>query len=94
MSEDIKNEEMEDGIVLLVDEEGKEHEFQLVDMIEVDGNQYAVLSPLENGEESEDAIILKVAQDSNGEEVLYDIEDDAEWEKVVEEWNKSLDEEE
>lgn len=94
MSEDMKNEEvMEESVVLLVDEEGKEHEFQLVDMLEVEGSQYAVLSPLEEGEESEEAIILKVALDSNGEEVLYDIEDDEEWEKVVDVWNDSLEEE-
>ena len=94
MSDEIKNEEaLEESVVLLVDEEGKEHEFQLVDMLEVEGTQYAVLSPIEDGEESEEAIILKVGLDSNGEEMLYDIEDDAEWEKVVEVWNNSLEEE-
>lgn len=94
MSEDVKDEEtMEESVVLLVDEEGKEHEFQLVDMLEVEGSQYAVLSPIEDGEESEEAIILKVGLDSNGEEMLFDIEDDEEWEKVVEVWNNSLEEE-
>ena len=51
MSEEVKNEEAmeEESVVLLVDEEGKEHEFQLVDMLEVEGSQYAVLSPIEDG---------------------------------------------
>ena len=94
MSEEVKNEEtMEESVVLLVDEEVKEHEFQLVDMLEVEGSQYAVLSPIEDGEESEEAIILKVGLDTNGEEMLFDIEDDEEWEKVVEVWNNSLEEE-
>ena len=95
MSEEVKNEEAmeEESVVLLVDEEGKEHEFQLVDMLEVEGSQYAVLSPIGDGEESEDAIILKVGLDTNGEEMLFDIEDDEEWEKVVDVWNNSLEEE-
>ena len=40
MSEEVKNEEAmeEESVVLLVDEEGKEHEFQLVDMLEVEGS--------------------------------------------------------
>lgn len=88
MSEDVK-EEME-NVVILVDEDGKEHEFLLVDMVEMDNNQYAVLSPVEDEEESDEAIILKVVLDSNGEEMLYDIEDDEEWEKVVDLWNDSL----
>ena len=62
-------------------------------MLEVEGSQYAVLSPIEDGEESEDAIILKVGLDTNGEEMLFDIEDDEEWEKVVDVWNNSLEEE-
>lgn len=94
MTEELNNEEsMEESVVLLIDEEGHEHEFQLIDMLEVDDTQYAVLSPIEDGEESEEAIILKVGLDTNGEEVLFDIEDDAEWEKVVEVWNSFLDEE-
>lgn len=89
--QDVNEEMLEESVVILIDEEGKEHEFQLVDMLELDGAQYAVLSPMEEDEESEDAIILKVALDANGEEMLYDIEDDAEWEKVVAVWNESLD---
>ena len=63
--------------------------FQMIDMVEVDGSQYAVLVPLEEGSDEEEAIILKIVVDENGEEVLYDIEDDEEWEKVVDIWNDS-----
>ena len=38
--------------------------------------------PLEEDAEEDEAIILKIVEDENGEEVLYDIEDDEEWEKV------------
>ncbi|MBR5319963.1 MAG: DUF1292 domain-containing protein [Peptococcaceae bacterium] len=83
-------EEEMDNVLILVDEEDQEHPFEVIDMIEVDGNQYAVLTPLEEGAEEDEAIILKIVTDENGEEMLWDIEDDEEWEKVVDIWNDSL----
>ena len=83
-------EEEMDNVLILVDEEDQEHPFEVIDMIEVDGNQYAVLTPLDEGAEEEEAIILKIVTDENGEEMLWDIEDDEEWEKVVDIWNDSL----
>ena len=82
-------EEEMDDVLILVDEENQEHPFQMIDMVEVDGSQYAVLVPLEEGADEDEAIILKIVLDENGEEVLYDIEDDEEWEKVVDIWNDS-----
>lgn len=82
-------EEEMDDVLILVDEENQEHPFQMIDMVEVDGSQYAVLVPLEEGSDEDEAIILKIVLDENGEEVLYDIEDDEEWEKVVDIWNDS-----
>lgn len=82
------DEEMDD-VLILVDDENQEHPFQMIDMVEVDGAQYAVLVPLEEDAEDDEAIILKIVVDENGEEVLYDIEDDDEWEKVVDIWNDS-----
>lgn len=82
------DEEMDD-VLILVDDENQEHPFQMIDMVEVDGAQYAVLVPLEEDAEDDEAIILKIVVDENGEEVLYDIEDDEEWEKVVDIWNDS-----
>lgn len=84
----VMEEEMDD-VLILVDEENQEHPFQMIDMVEVDGSQYAVLVPLEEGSDEDEAIILKIVVDENGEEVLYDIEDDEEWEKVVDIWNDS-----
>ena len=87
-----KNNMMEeelDDVLILVDEEDQEHPFQMIDMVEVDGSQYAVLVPLEEGSDEDEAIILKIVLDEHGEAVLYDIEDDEEWEKVVDIWNDS-----
>jgi uncharacterized protein YrzB (UPF0473 family) len=45
-------------------------------------------------EESDEAIILKFSQDEDGNELLVDIEDDDEWEKVADAWEEMLAEEE
>ena len=91
MAEEMMNEELDD-VLILVDEDNVEHPFQMIDMLEGDGKKYAVLSPMEEDEESDDAIILRIEEDETGEEVLYDIEEDEEWEKVVDIWNDSFEE--
>jgi len=83
------------GVVTLVDEEGKEHDFAFVDSIEVEGQQYAILSPiLDEDEESDEAIILKIEKDENGDDILFDIEDDDEWEKIADAWQEMIEKEE
>ena len=79
-------------VVTLVDEEGVEHDFTVIDIIEVDGSEYAILLPVD--EESNEAIILKFSQDEEGNELLVDIEDDEEWEKVSDAWEEMISEEE
>lgn len=68
-------------VITLLDEEGHSHDFTLVDVIEVDERRYAVLQPVEPGEgEDEDAgVIFRVEDDT-----LVAIEDEAEFERVVE----------
>jgi len=89
-------------VIVLTDESGEEHEFELIEILEVDDREYAVLAPLDGeakedaGEEDldeDEAIILRVETDENGERVFSDIEDDDEWEKVAEAWESSLDDE-
>ena len=49
MSENRPNEnlgeELEDNIVILNDEEGKENKFEFLDLIELDNEEYVVLLP-------------------------------------------------
>lgn len=96
---------MPEEVITLVDEEGEEHDFEVIDVIEVEGEKYAILLPVLEGEEdaeaetedeedSDEAIILKFAQDEEGNEFLVDIEDDEEWEKVAGIWEEMLAEEE
>lgn len=87
----------EDEVITLVDEDGNEKDFVVVNVLEVEGSRYAVLIPVtEDMEEEEEpeAIILKFATDENGQEILMEIEDDEEWEKVADAWEEMIMEEE
>jgi len=85
-----ENKELEMGpdILTLVDEEGEEHEFEIVDQAELDGDNYVALVPVfdkpeELLEDSGELVILKVVED-NGEEFLEAIEDEDEFDKMGE----------
>ena len=86
--------------VVLTDDEGKDHEFLHLDTLELEGSTYFVLMPIsedESGdedEEAEEAIILKLGKDAEGGEMLLDIEDDEEWEKVADAWENLVESEE
>ncbi len=84
---------LENENVVLVDEDGVEHTFVLLDVIEVEGSEYAILQPIDEDltdDEEPEAVILKIATDENGEEILADIEDDEEWEKVADFWQDAM----
>lgn len=85
-------EELEEDLVVLVDEEDHEHTFQVIETFKLNEQEYAVLVPWDE-EEEDSAIVLRIVEE-NGEDVLYDIEDDAEWEAVAAFWNAHVDEEE
>ncbi len=87
-------EEMDD-VVVLTDEDGAEHEFTVVDVIEVGDKEYAILLPMDqepDEEDEEEAVILRVEHE-DGEDVLVEIDDDDEWERVAEAWEEIVDEE-
>ena len=71
----------ESNIVILEDENGHEHEYEVVEIYEIDGKEYAVL--LSTEEDSDNAFVFRVEQDEQGDDILVDITDDAEWDKVV-----------
>ena len=93
----------EEEFVTLTDEQGKEHQFAVIDVIDVEGQSYAVLLPADSPalsddesldeDEIDEAIILRIDKDESGEDILVDIEDDEEWERVTEAWEELLDQE-
>ena len=79
--------------ITLVDEEGKEHDFEIEAILEVDENKYAVLVPMdEEYADANEAVIMRFALDEDGEEVLCDIENDEEWDKVADAYDDIVDE--
>lgn len=87
--------ENNENVLVLTDENGVETQFEVVTVLEVEGNEYYVLYPV-SGEEDEDAVVLKLDTNDDGEEILTTIEDDDEFEKVAaayDEWMESEDDE-
>ncbi|OGO77558.1 MAG: hypothetical protein A2Y23_15690 [Clostridiales bacterium GWB2_37_7] len=85
-------------IILLYDEEGNETEFEVVATLELDDNEYAILLPRDDerdpeAEEVEEAYILRIEQDENGEDVLVGIEDEEELNAVIEAYEELVKEE-
>ncbi len=86
--------EDEDEIITLTDDDGKEHEFVVVDVIEVSNKEYAILLPIDADEEEEaEAVILRLEKDADGDDVLTDIESEEEWEQVAQAYEELLDDE-
>lgn len=70
-----------DDIITIVDEDGVEHDVAVFGVLEVEGNKYAVLAPVDEEEEESEAFILRFDRDEDGNEIMVEI-DDEEWEKV------------
>jgi len=90
--------EERDDIIVLVDENGEETEFELLDTIEMDGNEYVVLLPLDSYDEDqemeeEEVVILKMEHGENGESSFVNVEDDDELDAVFEEFRTRMEEE-
>lgn len=88
-----ENERMEKDVISLLDEDGKEHEFEIVDALELEEKQYLALVPLydesqaaEALEDSGELVILRVSEeeDEDGEQYLDAIEDEDEYNRVAE----------
>ena len=80
MSEEFNNvvdgEEL-DNIIVLNDEEGNEVEFEFLDLIQFEGEEYVVLLPVALEEEEEgEVVILKVEDTESEEEESYVSVDD------------------
>ena len=76
--------------VILQDEEGNEVIFDIIDIFDLNGKNYAVLCPKEDDEES--AVIFEMQEINDGEVTLQEIEDDKVWEEVVTYWEALIEE--
>ncbi len=71
-NEDMNMEEYEPEMVSLFDEDGNEIEFELLDVIDYEGDSYAVMLPPEDNE-----VVIMLLEELNDEEDVYaPVEDD------------------
>ena len=75
-------------ILTLVDEDGQEHEFEVVDTLEMGEERYMALvasydDPQETLEDDGELVILKVLEDEDGEDYLEAIQEEEEFDQVA-----------
>ncbi len=88
-------EEERDDLVVLVGEDGEEVEFEHIDTIEMNGNEYVVLIPAteQEDEEVDEVVILKVEHNDDGEDSFVTVDDEEELNTVFEEFKTRMEEE-
>lgn len=82
-------------VITLVDDDGNEHDFFMVDSFQVNSRQYAVLVPVIYDEEDEepeeesglgeDAYIFRI-DSVDGEDILVEVEEEEEWIAAAQEY--------
>jgi len=80
----------ENSRISLIDDEGKEQEFEVLATFEVEDDEYAVLMPVDT--EDGEAFILRMDYDEDGNLTLVNIEDKDEFDDVVAAYEALVDE--
>ena len=78
--------ETEGTLITLEDEEGNEVEFEFLDIVEYEGEEYIVL--IENDEDADEVVILKINPIDEETEEYVSIDDDALLDTVFEKFKK------
>ena len=80
-------EEFTADTVTLMDENGQEQEFEILDGVETDDARYLALMPIfddpEDAVESSGELLVMRVEEEDGGEVLVTIEDDEEFEEIL-----------
>ena len=79
------NHEHDEDIFIVTDENGQEHEMVMVYTFESQDQAYAVL--LDRNDPEADGVIFRI-EEENEEAFLVNIQDEAEWERVVAIYNE------
>ena len=69
-----ENVEEEANIIVLTDDEGNDVEFEYLDTVEFEGSEYIVL--IENTEDADEAVILKIESLDDENETYVGVEDE------------------
>ncbi|QXM05979.1 DUF1292 domain-containing protein [Crassaminicella indica] len=69
-----------ENIITLLDDSGKEIDFEIVATLKIEDIEYAILSPVDENDEG--VVIFKII-DSEGKEVLENVQDEKELNQVI-----------
>ena len=83
------------NILTLTDEEGNSRDFRELIVLEMDGAEYTVMRPVELDEDmtEDNVLIFRDIYDEDGEFVCYELVDDDVADKIIDEFNKMIEEE-
>jgi len=91
-----------DDLIVLVDEEGKENSYELLDVIEMNNNEYVVLLEYKEDmeeagddadDEAEEVLIFKIVHGEDGEDSFVSIDNEDEMDAVFEEFKRRMEDE-
>lgn len=93
MADNLNNEEvLDDEIIVMVDEEGKEVEFTHIATLDYNDEWYIYVQPVELGDMDEDEMfIFKIEEDENGNDLFTPVEDEDLLDKLYQEYLKECD---
>jgi len=89
-----ENEMKDNGIITLLDEDGKEMQCEYLDTVEYDGKMYCVVTPVEGTEDYEECVYIFLISDNGDETVdLLPVEDEALLDSIFEKFVENYSEE-
>lgn len=78
--------------ITLLDEDGNEIDFEVITKLDIEDSEYVVVAP-KNSKDDSEAVVLKIDKDEDGNDILYTIEDDKEFDMVSEAYETLFSEE-
>ncbi|MBP3435881.1 MAG: DUF1292 domain-containing protein [Clostridia bacterium] len=88
------SEEYGNDLVTVVDDEGNQHQFEVLDAIETDDGRYVALVPVYDNPSDlindDGELVILTVKEENGEDLLLPIEDDDEFEEIAEIFEERL----
>ena len=86
--------EERDNIVVLVDDEGQELKFEVLDIIEYEGSEYAAGLEADKEEEAEDTVlIMRIVHANEEEDILEPVENEEVLQAVFEIFKEHMEDE-
>lgn len=90
------SEEYGNDLVTVVDDEGNQHQFEILDAIETEDGRYVALVPVYDNPadlvNDDGELVILTVKEENGEDLLLPIEDDDEFEEIAQIFEERLSE--